>query len=370
MEILTLSTGRNILKEGSKDRVRMELYARELSALHIIVLSQKVHGHSGTIVHDGALHIYPTHSVTRLGMLITAWRGARKILRASHGKEITVSPQDPLFLGFLGYLLALSARTSLNVQVHGDYFSPHWKKDSFFKPFLQILIRFILNRARKVRVVSERIKHSLVAQNISASKIIVLPIRPELEKFYSAVRTRTNDGAFVILTASRLEPEKDIPRLISAFAEMRKSCPHAVLRIVGSGHQKSLLEEHIKTCGVARYTELVPWSEQIEKEMVNADVFALASKHEAYGLVLVEALSAGLPVVTTDVGCVGELIHNEEHGFVVKEDGVLPYAEALARMCTDAQFRARASADARALGKKLCSVSPSEYAKKWVVAHT
>jgi glycosyltransferase involved in cell wall biosynthesis len=370
MEILTLSTGRNILKEGSKDRLRMERYAHELDALHIVVLSQKVHGYSGALVHDGTLHIYPTHSVTPFGMLISAWRDARKILLASQGKQITVSPQDPLFLGFLGYLLARSAKAPLSVQVHGDYFSAHWKKGSFFRPLLRFLIRFVLTRARKIRVVSERIKHSLLMQNIPASKIVVLPIRPELEKFQSAVRTRPVDDTFVILTASRLESEKDIQRLVSAFAEMRKSCPGAMLRIVGSGYEKPFLEEHIKACGVTDYTELIPWTEQIEKEMVNADVFALASKHEAYGLVLVEALASGVPVVTTDVGCVGEVVEHEVHGLVVKEGGVEPYARALMRMYTDAELRRSASGAGRVLGRELSNVSQGEYAKKWVAAHT
>lgn len=367
MELITLSTSRNILQSGSPDRARMALYAKHLDTLHIIVLTRRDHGFRHE-VHEGNLHLYPTNSHNRFTMLVDAFRIAYRTLSITHGEK-TITAQDPLELGFLSYLLSRMTGAPYTVQVHGDYYSPFWTEGSLSRRFRRCFIPFVLGRAAKVRVVSDRVRRSLTLRGVQSERITVLPIRPRLEAFLDASRTRS-DNTFTVLTASRLEPEKHIPFLVEAFAIFSRTHPNVRLRILGDGTERERIAASISAFGMEKYVELLPWSPHIEAEMANADVFVLASLHESYALVLIEALAAGTPVVTTDVGCAGEVVLNNVHGLIVSVNDVPAFALALERMYTDTTFRKEASTQGRALGKKLSEVREDAYAKEWVAAHT
>ncbi len=366
MQLLVLSISRDILKAGSRDRVRMHLYAKELEEMHVIVFTRKSYKLPHETIHEGNLHLYPTNSHTRLSMLFDAYILGRRLLRE---RRMNITSQDPMELGFLAYVLSRKQKAHFSVQVHGDYLGGEWVKSSPLQHFRLGLLKWVLKHAHSIRVVSLRIERSLKSIGIQEDRIRILPIRPELEKFIATPRTEKND-AFVILTASRFTTEKNLTRLIRSFAALRADCPTAVLRIVGRGPLEASLRALVSSLGIERNVTFVPWTESIEEEMAGAHVFALASLHEAYGLVLIEALATGTPVVTTDVGCVGEVVIDGVHGVVVNEDGDNAYTEALKRMYLDDTFRRKAGEAGKLLGKKLSEVSSKEYAEKWVAAHT
>jgi glycosyltransferase involved in cell wall biosynthesis len=345
----------------------MALYARHLAELHVIVLTRRAHGFIHPI-HEGNLHLYPTHSLNRICMLIDAFRIAHGLLR-SRVPETTITSQDPLELGLLSSILARLTHTPLSVQVHGDYYSPFWAH-SFGQRLRRLLIPYVLQRADKVRVVSERVASSLAERGIPRERIVILPIRPQLESFLSATRMKPINIPFTVITASRFAREKNIPLLIRAFAKLHAQHPDTALRIVGDGEERSHIESVIARAHLKEAVRILPWSQSIEKEMVHADVFALASLHESYGLVLIEALATGVPVVTTDVGCAHDIVKNNEHGIIVPAHDERAFAEGLIRMYEDKAFRIQTSENGRILGKKLASEHEDIYAQKWVAAHT
>ncbi len=126
----------------------------------------------------------------------------------------------------------------------------------------------------------------------------------------------------------------------------------------------------IKNSDLEDVITLLPWDSHIEHEMANAHVFALASLHEAYGLVLIEALATGTPVVTTDVGCVHEVVKDEEHGIVVPVNDEEAFTRALIRMYEQSEFRIQAGMHGRILGQTLSCVREDSYAKEWVARHS
>ena len=369
MEIVTLSIGRNILKSGSRDRLRMALYARHMDAFHIVVLTRRTHGYS-EVVHEGNLHLYPTNSRSRLMMLIDAFRSTVGILRNGNTHVRTLTAQDPLELGVLSYLTSKYTKTPYTVQVHGDYYSDAWTEGSITRRLRRRVIPFVLRHAQKVRVVSERIRASLIRIGVPDTKIHVLPIRPELDVFRTAGEHKQLPEAFTVLTASRLAPEKNIPLLIHAFALLHKKYPEVRLRIAGEGEEQSRIETCIKRLRLEDAVTLIPWTHSIAYEMANAHVFALASLHEAYSLVLIEALATGTPVVTTDVGCVGEVVQDGVHGIVVPVGDEVAFGAALTRMYEAPRFRSEAGLNGCALREALARVSEDTYAKEWVSCHS
>ena len=366
MEVIILSLGRGILEQGSREHERMRMYAARLDALHVIVLTRKVHGYAVPI-HDGTLHIYPTNSRTRFGMLVDAFFMARSILHKTRPEHCVVSAQDPLETGWLAWLLTRSSRARLHIQVHGDYFADGWVMGSLARRVMRLGATILLRIAPAIRVVSRRIEDSLVKRGISQHAVTVLPIRPELEAFLPHT-TKGNAEGFTFLYVGRMAPEKDVPRIVRAFGLLAARYPHMRLRLVGSGREEKQVDTLIATLGLVDKVTRVPWTAEVAEEMAHADALVLASKHEAYGLVLLEAMAVGLPSVTTDVGCVGEVFNDGYHGLVVREGGDEAFSSAMERMAKEPDAWKEYAIHAKKTATEIARTTAEAYADAWVNA--
>ena len=103
----------------------------------------------------------------------------------------------------------------------------------------------------------------------------------------------------VILGAGRLTAQKDFPTLIRAFALVRRKLP-ARLMILSEGEERPGLEALVQELGLLQDVSLPGFVDNPYKYMKRAGVFVLSSKYEGFGLVLVEAMACGTPVVSTD----------------------------------------------------------------------
>jgi glycosyltransferase involved in cell wall biosynthesis len=352
----------------------MGAYAVHLASFHIIVLTRREHGFKEE-QHEGALHIYPTNSPSRAVMLWDAFTIGRKIIQEHKAKQstpsspIVISAQDPLEIGWLCQILALITQVHFHVQVHGDYFSSNgWVGNSLTRRLRRLVALTLLIHAPAIRVVSERIKVSLIARGVAARKITVLPIRPELEIFLSTTPSVHDVSVYTFLFIGRLAPEKDIPRIVRAFAQLHTKYPQTHLRIVGSGEEAQNVEALISEYDLRDAVTRLPWTEDVAGEMAKADVFLLASKHEAYALTLIEAMAVGVPLITTDVGCVGGVVKDGVHGLVVQESGTEAYFCAMERMVLEGTFRKQCGINGKATATLLATQSPETYVHEWVTS--
>jgi glycosyltransferase involved in cell wall biosynthesis len=120
-----------------------------------------------------------------------------------------------------------------------------------------------------------------------------------------------------VVAAGRLNPQKDYPTLLRAFADMTRQIP-AQLLILGEGDERAALEALALSLGIRNDVHFLGYVENPLPVMRRAQVFALTSTEEGFGNVLVEALAAGAPVVATD--CPHgprEILCNEEFGRLV-----------------------------------------------------
>lgn len=108
-----------------------------------------------------------------------------------------------------------------------------------------------------------------------------------------------DDGPPVVINVARLSALKDLPTLIAAFDELRRRRP-ARLALLGDGPLRGELERDIAARGLGDLVWMPGFVEAPQRYLARADVFALSSVSEGLGNVLVEALAAGLPVVSTD----------------------------------------------------------------------
>jgi glycosyltransferase involved in cell wall biosynthesis len=143
--------------------------------------------------------------------------------------------------------------------------------------------------------------------------------------------------------AARLEDQKGIDLLLSAVAEV----PGCRLALVGDGERRGELERQAEQLGIAERVSFEGWLDDAGEAIASFDVFALASRDEAFPLTIVEAMLSGTPVIATDVGSVAEAVVDDVTGLLVEPGDVAALVVALRRMLGDAELRDRLAVAAR-----------------------
>lgn len=316
MKILTISTDRKIFEEGSAVSARQIKYGSLFERLDIIVFAR-----SGLVPVEKKLSentkAYSTNSISRFLYFLDALRIGMRL-----DKPDLVSAQDPFESGVAAFLISKFWGVPMHLQVHTDFLSPYFYNETFLNKIRLYLAKFLIKRAGAVRVVTDRIKQSIVnAGLLGASKISVLPIFVDTEKIKNyEVRTDLHkiypQFDFIILMASRLTSEKNIPLAIEAMRGVIEKYPKTGLVIVGDGPEKDHLKLLTTNYSLQTNIAFENWSNDLSSYYKTADLFLLTSNYEGYGLTVMEALSAGLPVVMSDVGCAGELLIHKKNGLV------------------------------------------------------
>jgi glycosyltransferase involved in cell wall biosynthesis len=145
----------------------------------------------------------------------------------------------------------------------------------------------------------------------------------------------------LLVTVSRLAPEKSVDVILRAFQQVSEP-PGAYLLIVGGGPSAASLEALARELGIGervRFTGALPHEGALEV-MAGADLFVFASQTETQGLVLVEAMAAGVPVVAVGVAGAAEAVVDGESGLLVSP-GPDPLAAGMRRLLADPTLRAR-----------------------------
>ncbi len=145
---------------------------------------------------------------------------------------------------------------------------------------------------------------------------------------------------FIIGSCGRLLDEhKRFSDLIHAFVRVRQQVGNARLLIIGDGPDEAMLRGLAGQLGVSDDVLFAGYQGETRPYYDIMDIFALASAHEAFGLVLVEAMHAGLPVVATRVGGIPTVVRHGETGFLVEPKDPAELAEKLLVLTNDSSLR-------------------------------
>lgn len=115
-------------------------------------------------------------------------------------------------------------------------------------------------------------------------------------------------SAYLLGTVARITPQKDFPTLLRAFAMVVNKFPESFLVVVGEGDLYAEMQSIASRLGVEHRIKWIGKVENVDNYLQIFDVFVLASKYEGFGLVLLEAANANLPIVASNTSAIPEVL--------------------------------------------------------------
>lgn len=201
---------------------------------------------------------------------------------------------------------------------------------------------------RRFGVPASRIRIAQMTTDVSAVAAHVESVGPKqrkaILKAFGVPQARAR-----ILYMGRLEPYKGVPDLLDAFARLRTASGEAQLLIAGSGSLEPLVRQAAATDDRISYLGHLTGTHVWDAYAVS-DLLVLPSRQEGWGLVINEAMAAGLPVIATDqVGCVDDLVLPGVTGTIVPAGEPERLSLAINDLLADPVARSRMGAEGRTL---------------------
>ncbi|MFH1417618.1 MAG: glycosyltransferase, partial [Planctomycetota bacterium] len=158
-------------------------------------------------------------------------------------------------------------------------------------------------------------------------------------------------STFVVGTVGALSPVKDQSTLIAAVAQAARSVNHLRLLLVGEGPLRKSLMDQAQAEGIADRVLFAGQREDVAQLLLAMDVYVCSSRSEEMSNAVLEALAAGLPVVSTDVGDHANVIRNERDGYIVPLGSSVAISNIIVTLAEDRNLCRRFALAARARAK-------------------
>jgi glycosyltransferase involved in cell wall biosynthesis len=287
----------------------------------------------------------PAHDLVSLMKLVRLFREFRPDIVHTHTAKA----------GALGRLAARLAGVPLSVHTfHGHvlegYFSP--LKTRLFLVTERALARI----TDRIIAVSARVRQALLSMAIGRpEQVEVIPLGLDLSRFTLSPKGSSHlrqrlcipPGAPILGTVGRLVPIKDHPTLIHALALLAGGdrAPH--LLVVGDGERREALQQLVQHLNLGSRVHFLGWRDDLEAILPELNVVICCSRNEGTPVALIEAMAAGVPVLSSDVGGVADLVTHGETGWLVPPGDPTALADGIRTLLADPALAGRLAEAAR-----------------------
>jgi len=323
----------------------MSALARELARRHeVTVLTSQALGLAGANVEGGVRiarapvffrrQLAVANFPSMLAFLPSGVLKGLGLLRSTHFDVVNthfVVPSGPV-----GQVLARIGRAPNVLSVHGgDLFDPSKQSSPHRHAWLRAPIRYMLNAADEVvGQSSDTVRHVSEIYGVNRPvELIPLGIeRPPAVTGAPREALGLPSAAFVMVTIGRLVARKSTLQLLQALASCDRPDVHLV--VVGDGPDMAILHSAAAAAGVAERVHLLGQVSDGQKyqALAAADIFVSTSQHEGFGLVFLEAMAFGLPVVCYDRGGQTDFLKSRETGHVIKLNDLADFTRAVVEL--------------------------------------
>lgn len=228
-----------------------------------------------------------------------------------------------LFMGIWCIVLDLG-RVKQVTTVHNDY--PYLHGRNFMSRFKRCSEGWVLRWYNDATIcVSKRVAQTVQdCYHIDKYQICWIPngvVIPEMTDASKREHTENAKDIVIVITVGRLSDQKNYRALLDCWRSVTHLSTDAVLWFVGDGEERDMLQEHTRQLGLEDKVKFWGWWEPsaVFDLLSQADVFVLSSRYEGFGMVILEAAGMGLPVVSTDVADVRDIVEDGCSGYVVAD---------------------------------------------------
>jgi glycosyltransferase involved in cell wall biosynthesis len=263
-------------------------------------------------------------------------RMARDVVRAVRAEQPDLLHTHLVHADVYGAIAARALRVPFVSTRHND--------DRYLLGPFRFVDRAFARGARRLIAISDAVRDFLVQAGHDRGKLVTihygLDELPPAGSGLTPEAAGIPEGVPLLLAVGRLIAQKDHATLLRAFAGVRDRHPLARLAILGSGPLEVETRAHVGALGLDDAVTL-PGRLEIRSWLERADVFVHSSRWEGFGIVLLEAMLAALPIVATRVSAVPEVVVDGETGLLVEAGDADAFAVALDRLLGEPELAHR-----------------------------
>lgn len=208
------------------------------------------------------------------------------------------------------------------------------KSTPFLRFILKKVITLFYNRTDFLICISKNLAKSLKKDFNLNKKVIII--------YYGGFYKKTNKNnplkkkKNIILTVARLDEAKDHVTLIKAFKLVNSELPASKLLVIGEGMLKNRLKELVKSLKLQKNVIFLGWKKNVFPYLRKSDIFVLSSKREGFSFALLEAISQGKPVVSTNTPYgPSEILGSGKYGILVPMKDEIALKKAVVELLTN-----------------------------------
>ena len=246
--------------------------------------------------------------------------------------------------GGIGRIANIGTGIPLVYNPHGWAFN---MKTGWLKSFVYLWMERLLSPlVTRYIIISNYEKMSAVQHRVAQAhkmKVIFNGIDMDAVDKMSGTVTRASlnipENAYLIGMVGRISRQKAPDTFIRMAALLKDALPHAYFMMVGDGDQRDEMERLIKDCGLEGRVIITGW---VNNPLAYSGLFdqaMLLSRWEGFGLVLVEYMKLGKPIIATEVDAISDLITDHENGLLVEVDHAEQAADAVKEIMNDVSLR-------------------------------
>ncbi|MCW2963330.1 MAG: hypothetical protein JWO17_582 [Actinomycetia bacterium] len=261
-------------------------------------------------------------------------RLAANVVRAVRAESPDILHTHMVHSDVYGSLAAHILRTPFVSTRHND--------DRYLLGPFRYVDRAFMHGVRRIVAISDAVRAFHVRAGLDAEKLVT--VRYGLDVVPTPPSELTPEAAGIpaevplVLAIGRLIEQKDHATLLEAFARVHRTHPDARLAILGWGALETSTKALVRKLSLDDVV-VVPGRVEPRDWLVRADVFAHTSQWEGFGIVLLEAMLAGLPVVATRVSAIPEIVADGKTGLLAPPGDAAAVADALTRLLDDGELR-------------------------------
>ncbi len=234
-------------------------------------------------------------------------------------------------------LAAIAARVPVViVTVNYDEPEPKW----YLKPFMRRLDRWLAKGTDAYVCIASHLMEQQVPAGFR-DRSVIIPQFFDLDRFvdgradFPAIDAFSDPTRPTLGFVGRLEPEKGISIAIAAMRGIVDAIPGARLRIIGTGSLEPDLKDQVAGLGLTDHVEFVGHRTDICDQMAAMDLLLIPSYNEAFGLVVLESIAAGVPLLASRSGAFPKILENGKYGTLADPDAPDAWAEAAVNIIAD-----------------------------------